>query len=91
MFEQEYKNVNKDNSNIIDDYCNRKDHDGFRRYINSSSNPLLAKQNCNEVLRELNEKRCKDIRKSEYLYIERNADSTVEKTLKLVEKQFNLK
>lgn len=82
--------IREDNSNIIDDYINRKSHEGFKNFINSSTNPELAKKNCNDVLRELNEKRCKDIRNSEYLFIERNSDSTVEKTLELVEKQFEL-
>ena len=82
--------IREDNTNIIDDYINRKSHEGFKNFIYSSTNPAEAKRNCNEVLRELNEKRCNDIRNSEYLYIERNANSTVEKTLKLVEKQFNL-
>ena len=82
--------IREDNTNIIDDYINRKSHEGFKNFINSSTNPEEAKRNCNEVLRELNEKRCEDIRNSEYLYIERNANSTVEKTLELVEKQFNL-
>lgn len=83
--------IREDNTNIIDDYINRKSHEGFKNFINSSTNPELAKENCNNVLRELNEKRCRDIRNSEYLYIERNSNSTVEKTLELVEKQFNLK
>ncbi|MBE5957847.1 MAG: shikimate kinase [Lachnospiraceae bacterium] len=82
--------IREDNTNIIDDYINRKSHEGFKNFINSSTNPELAKENCNSVLRELNEKRCKDIRNSEYLYIERNANSTVEKTLELVERQFGL-
>lgn len=83
--------IREDNNNIIDDYINRKSHEGFKNFINSSTNPELAKKNCNNVLRELNEQRCRDIRNSEYLYIERNDFSTVERTLELVEKQFNLK
>ncbi len=82
--------IRENNDNIIDDYCNRKSHEGFKRYINSTTNPEFAKSNCNEVLRRLNIKRCEDIKKSGYYYIERNALSTVEKTLKLVEKHFNL-
>ena len=82
--------IRENNDNIIDDYCNRKSHEGFKRYINSTTNPEFAKSNCNEVLRRLNIKRCEDIKKSGYYYIERNALSTVENTLKLVEKHFNL-
>ena len=83
--------IREDNTNIIDDYINRKSHEGFKKFINSATNPEAAKKNCNEVLKTLNEKRCEDIRKSEYLYIERNNTSTVEQTLKLVEQQFKLK
>lgn len=82
--------IREDNTDIIDDYCNRDSHKGFRDYINSATDVEKAKENCNEVLRTLNETRCKDIRNSEYLFIERNEKSTVEKTLKLVEKQFRL-
>lgn len=82
--------IRENNDNIIDDYCNRKSHEGFRNYINSTTNPELAKQNCNAVLRKLNIKRCEDIKQSGFYYIERNASSTVENTLNLVEKHFNL-
>jgi len=76
--------------NIVEDYCNREDHAGFRNFINSASDPKLAKKNCNEALKRLNTKRCEDIKQSDYFYIERNSKSTIEKTLKLVEKHFNL-
>lgn len=82
--------IRENNDNIIDDYCNRKSHEGFRNFINSTTNPGLAKKNCNDVLRKINVKRCEDIKKSGFYYIERNELSTVEKTLKLVEKHFNL-
>lgn len=82
--------IRENNDNIIDDYCNRKDHVGFKNYINSASNPTRAKQNCNEVLRQINTQRCNEIKNSEFLYIERNELSTVEKTLEIVEKHFHL-
>lgn len=83
--------IRENNDNIIDDYINRKSHIGFKLFINSSSNVEKAKRNCNEVLKELNIKRCEEIKNSEFYYIERNNDSTVEKTLKLVEEHFKLK
>ena len=82
--------IRENNDNIIDDYCNRRSHIGFRLFINSASNPELAKQNCNEVLRILNEDRCASIRKSEFLWIERNEKSTVENTIAMIEKHFGL-
>lgn len=82
--------IRENNSNIIDDYCNRKSHEGFRNFINSATSPVEAKRNCNEVLKTINEKRCKAIKNSNYFYIERNEMSTVENTLYQVEKHFGL-
>lgn len=82
--------IRENNDNIIDDYINRKSHEGFKRFINSSTKPELAKINCNNVLREINEKKCDEIRNSEFLYIERNENSTIEETLKKIEEQFGL-
>lgn len=82
--------IRENNDNIIDDYCNRKSHEGFNKFINSSSNPVKAKQNCNDVLKTINQERCDAIKRSGFFYIERNNDSTVENTLKIVEKHFDL-
>lgn len=83
--------IKEDNKHIIEDYINRKSHEGFKKYIYSSSNPILAKENCNEVLRIINEEKCNRIKNSEFKYIERNENSTVENTLNEVEKIFKLK
>ena len=83
--------IRENNDNIIEDYCNRKSHEGFKNFINSASNPEKAKENCNLVLKELNEERCKAIKASKFLWIERNKNSTVENTLDIVEKHFGLK
>lgn len=82
--------IRESNQNIVDDYCNRASHAGFKRFINSASNPFKAKNNCNEVLKRINDERCKAIKASKFLYIERNENSTVEKTLAQVEKHFGL-
>lgn len=82
--------IRKNNDNIIDDYCNRKSHEDFNTYINSSTNPIFAKENCNAVLRELNNERCETIRNSNFFWIERDENSTVQETLQMVEKHFNL-
>lgn len=82
--------IRESNENIIDDYCNRKSHEGFNKFINSSTNPVKAKENCNNVLKIVNQERSKKIKNSKYLWIERNENSTVEKTLKTIEKHFGL-
>lgn len=82
--------IKENNDNLIDDYCNRKSHEGFHAFINSSSDVTRAKQNCNEVLRIINDERSNAIKNSRFLYLERNAKSTVEDTLKTVERHFGL-
>lgn len=82
--------IRENYDNIIDDYCHRPSHIGFNKFIHSSTNPAKAKQNCNEVLRIVNEERCQAIKNCKFLYIERNANSTVENTLKQVEEHFGL-
>lgn len=76
--------------NIIDEYCNRADHEGVNRYINSAANPELAKQNCNQTLEHIYRKKYEQIKKSDYLWIERDCNSTVENTVRQVEKHFRL-
>lgn len=80
----------KEPSNIIDDYCNRPDHQGFCDFINSASNVEKAKETCNTTLRSLNEKQYSDIKASDYFWIERTSKSTVEETVKKVERYFGL-
>ena len=78
----------KEPSNLVDDYCNRPDHGGFRAFINSTSDIEKAKALCNVTLKSLNEKKYKDIKGSIYYWIERTPKSTVEETLKKVERHF---
>ncbi|BBF42678.1 GnaT-family acetyltransferase [Lachnospiraceae bacterium KM106-2] len=80
----------KDPSNLVDDYCNRPDHQGFSNYINSASDIEKAKAVCNATLQSLNEKRCNDIRNSNYFWVERTKHSTVSETVRQVEQHFNL-
>lgn len=82
--------IRENNENIIDDYCHRKSHEGFNRFINSATDPEAAKQNCNTVLRKINVERCNDIRNSNFFWIARNEKSTIENTLRLVEEFFGL-
>ncbi len=76
--------------NVIDDYCNRPDHDDFNQFINSATNPCLAKENCNKTLEYINIEKYEAIKKSPYFWVERDENSTVENTLFVVEKHFGL-
>ncbi len=78
----------KEPSNIIDDYCNRPDHQDFSDFINSASDAEKAKETCNAALRSLNEKFYSDIKESDYYWIERTSKSTVEETAEKVERHF---
>lgn len=80
----------KEPSNLVEEYCNRFDHQGFRAFINSASDIEKAKATCNAALKSLNEKRCNDIKNSNYLWIERTPDSTVDETVGKVERHFGL-
>lgn len=82
--------IRENNDNVMDDYISRKSHLGFKRFICTSSNVEKAKKNCNEVLKIINDEKCKAIKESEFKYIERNSLSTIEKTLQIIEKQFGL-
>ena len=80
----------KEPSNIIDDYCNRPDHQGFCDFINSASDVEKAKETCNATLRSLNEKYYWDIKESGYFWLERTPQSTVKETADKVERYFGL-
>ena len=78
----------KEPSNLIGDYCDRSDHQGFNDFINSASDVEKAKATCNATLKTLNEKRCNDIKNSDYLWIERTENSTIQDTVRKVEQYF---
>ena len=80
----------KEPSNIIEDYCNRPDHQGFNSFINSASDPVKAKATCNETLRSLNEDFYRAVKHSEYFWVERTPDSNVQRTVEMVERHFGL-
>ncbi len=80
----------KEPSNLIDDYCNRPDHQDFFSFISSASDVEKAKETCNTTLRSLNEKHYSDIKKSDYFWLERTSESTVEDTVKKVERYFRM-
>lgn len=78
----------KEPSDLVDGYCNRSDHQGFSDFINSASDTEKAKAICNATLKSLNEKRCNDIKNSDYAWIERTPKSTVDETVGKVERHF---
>ena len=75
-------------SNLVEEYCNRPDHQGFSDFINSATDVVKAKETCNATLQSLNEKCYKDIKESSYFWLERTADSTVDETVRKVEQHF---
>lgn len=80
----------KEPSDLVDDYCNRPDHQAFSDFINSTSDIEKAKAICSATLKSLNEKRCNDIKCSNYFWIERTENSTVDETVRKVEQHFGL-
>ena len=75
-------------SNLVEEYCNRPDHQGFCNFINSASDPVKAKETCSATLQSLNEKHYRDIKESDYFWLERTKSSTVEDTVRKVEEHF---
>ncbi len=80
----------KEPSDLVEDYCNRPDHQDFSDFIHSASDVAKAKAVCSETLRSLNCKSYEDIKKSPYFWLERTENSTVEDTLQKVEKHFDI-
>lgn len=80
----------KEPSNLIDNYCNRPDHQGFSNFINSATNVENAKAVCNETLRSLNLSGYERIKASRYFWLERDAHSTIEETVRKVEQHFGM-
>ncbi len=78
----------KEPSNLVEEYCSRPDHQGFRDFINSASNVEKAKALCNATLQSLNEKTWTTVRDSDYYWIERTPDSTVDETARKVARHF---
>lgn len=80
----------KEPSNIVDDYCNRPDHQGFSNFINSASDTEKAKEVCNKTLKSLNENYYNAIKASDYYWVERTPNSTIDETVEKVERHFGL-
>ena len=78
----------KEPSHLVDDYCNRPDHQGFCDFISSASDIEKAKALCNAALKSFNGKKYQDIKAGSYYWIERTPQSTVDETLEKVEQHF---
>ena len=81
----------KEPSNIIEDYCNRPDHQGFSRFIHSATDVEKAKATCNQTLKSLNEGLYQAVKSSRFFWLERTPLSTVEDTVQKVEAHFGFK
>ena len=81
----------KDPSHLIDDYCNRPDHQGFSRFIHSATDVEKAKATCNQTLKSLNEGLYQAVKSSRFFWLERTPLSTVEDTVQKVEAHFGFK
>ncbi len=75
---------------LVEEYCNRPDHQGFHDFIHSATNYELAKDTCNATLKSLNMSRYENIKKSEFFWLERDDERTVKETLMLLEKHFHI-
>lgn len=73
---------------LVEEYSNRPDHEGFRNFIHSASNYEKAAQTCNETLYSLNIDRYNYIKESDFFWLERDDTRSVEETMQLVEQHF---
>ena len=80
----------KDPTNLVDEYRERWDHQGFNQYLNSASDVESAKKTVSTTLYELNIDCIEEIKKSEFFWLERTSASTVEDTLARVETHLGL-
>ena len=74
--------------NLVDEYCNRPDHQGFSDFIHSATDFEAAKATCNETLLSLNAKYYEDVKASEYFWLDRADGRSVEENAALVAKHF---
>ena len=80
----------KEPKDLVEDYCNRPDHQGFNNFIHSATDYEKAKATCNETLTSLNVKRYHDVKNSKFFWLERDNARSVEDTEELVAKHFGL-
>ena len=76
--------------NLVDEYCNRPDHQGFSDFIHSATDFEAAKATCNETLMSLNAKYYEDVKASGYFFVDRGDGLSVEETVERTAKHFGL-
>jgi GNAT superfamily N-acetyltransferase len=74
--------------NLVDEYCNRPDHQGFSDFIHSATDYEAAKATCNETLMTLNAKYYEDVKASGYFFVDRADGLSVEETVARTAKHF---
>lgn len=80
----------KEPEDLVNDYCNRPDHQGFNAFIHSATDVERAKATCSETLKSLNAKHYQAIKESGCFWLERDANRSVEETIELVAKHFGM-
>ncbi len=80
----------KEPRDLVEDYCNRPDHQDFSDFIHSASDFEKAKKTVNETLTSLNLDHYHAIKKSEFFWLERDNNRSVEETVDLAGRHFGL-
>ena len=80
----------KEPNNLVEEYCNRPDHQGFSDFIHSATDYESAKHTCNETLRSLNDEHYHAIKQSEFFWLERDDNRSIGETVSLVEQYWGL-
>lgn len=81
----------KEPKNLVEEYCNRPDHQGFSDFIHSATDYEKAKATCNETLMSLNTKFFAEVKNSRYFWLERDPARSVDETVELVAAHFGFR
>ena len=79
----------KEPNNLVEDYCNRPDHQDFNSFINGATDVETAKATVSATLKSLNEKPYLAIKESGYFWLERDLNRSVDDTINLVAEHFD--
>lgn len=80
--------IREPKDDIVDVYSNRPDHQGFCNFLHSATDYEKAKKTCSDTLNGLNKDYYHFVRNSEYFWIDRADNLTVDESVKLVEEHF---
>lgn len=78
----------KEPKEIVEEYANRPDHQGFCNFIHSATDYEKAKKNCNDTMYELNHDYYHFIKNSDFFWLDRAENRTVDEVVRLVEGHF---